>query len=250
MSDLEFTGERVVPSKSPPRLEAEHRARYEFACNQVRGMKVLDIGCGTGYGTYMMSGYAQSVTGVDIDKDAIDHAKENYGATNPSFAVADIRDLPFADGDFDACVCFEVIEHIENPDTLVQQASRVLKPSGMLIVSTPNGAVRTSSQRNPYHVNEFRLGELRELLRESFPSDKWNISIFGQFVKGKAYTKFGVFAMNIYLGLKGLLGIKPKDKSGSAGRGKRKGRPAIEFEFSPEEANLAEYLIAVVRGRA
>jgi len=77
MDELEFTGERLVPGKSPPELEAEHRARYEFAKKFVERMRVLDLGCGEGYGSIMLSEVAQSVVGVDRDIQAINHAKGN-----------------------------------------------------------------------------------------------------------------------------------------------------------------------------
>jgi len=250
MTKIEFTGERFVPDKSPPRLEAEHRSRYEFAGRFMEGQRVLDIGCGEGYGSYMMIAFARSVVGVDINERAIRHAKEMYESTNLSFTAADVASLPFSDGEFTACVCFEVIEHIENPDAMLSEARRVLDPKGIFIVSTPNGAVRVSSRPNPFHAREFNLKGFRQLLEKYFPSDEWSMEILGQFQKGKAYSKSGVMLMNMYLGLKGSLGIRPREES-SAGlsRPSEPKKPVSQYEFASTQAELAEYLIAVIQGR-
>ncbi len=243
MSKLEFTGERFVPHKSPKKLESEHRSRYAFALEYIADRRVLDIGCGEGYGSYMMIGSAKSVVGVDIDEEAIEHAKEMYESTNLDYQVADVTKLPFADCEFDAAVCFEVIEHIENPEAVMSEAARVLKPDGAFIVSTPNGAVRTSSRPNPYHVKEFNIHELEQLVVAAFPTDKWTLSIFGQFQRYKNYTKAGVMFKNAYLTIKGALGIGPGDSDHSSTGG------GLEFDFHTDKADLAEYLVAVVRGR-
>ncbi|MCX6644918.1 MAG: methyltransferase domain-containing protein [bacterium] len=246
MTDLEFTGERVVPGKSPADLIEEHRARYEFALEFVKGKKIIDIGCGSGYGTSMLATAAEKVVGVDISEEAILSAGERYSSGNVEFRVGGVSGLQFRDGEFDAGVCFEVIEHIENPQALLKEACRVIKDGGVFIASTPNSAVKVSSQKNPFHFREYSLSEFRELLVVSLPSSKWDIDIFGQFIKGKKYSGFCVAVKNIYLSVKGLLGIKPKSKPVDSGD---KSESSISFEFRNEHAELAEYLIAVVKGR-
>jgi len=251
MSDLEFTGERLVPDISPADLEAEHRARYEFATRFIEGRKILDVGCGAGYGSYMMSTKAGSVTGIDIDQKAVEFAKKNYEHERVSFVNGDVRSLPFGDDEFSMCVCFEVIEHIKEPDKLLSEVSRVLGSKddkgdpGLFIVSTPNGGVKVSSKPNPFHVKEFSLGEFRALLNGYFPAELWTIDIYGQFVRGKNYSAMNVMLKNVYLSFKGMLGIKPAEKpSGSQEKNK-----LAEFEFERENAQLAEYLVAVIRAR-
>lgn len=246
MTELEFTGERFVPEKSPARLEAQHRSRYEFAIQNIRDRDVIDIGCGEGYGSYMMIGAAKSVVGVDISKRAIEHAKEMYESTNLHYKVADVAKLPFDENKFTAGVCFEVIEHIENPGDLLREAERVIAPNGIFIVSTPNGAVRTSSQKSKFHVKEFNIREFREMLEKHFPKSKWYVTIYGQFDKGKTYSRAKVLIKNIYLGAKGALGIKPKEQPvGSSDQS----RAVTQYRFDTEDAELAEFLIAVVRWR-
>ena len=246
MNDLDFNGERYVPGKSPLQLEAEHLARYEFVLDFVKGMRVLDLGCGEGYGSSMLADVADSVLGLDIDPRSIAHAKEVYMSENLSFVEGDVAKLPFKDGAFDAVVSFEVIEHIENPGNLLKQALRILKTSGVLIVSTPNGAVKTASVPNPFHVKEFTIGEFNDLIGETFPAADWDLTMYGQFVKGKSYSVVGVGLKNAGLSVKGAFGLseplfRRSEHSAHA--------PAIEYEFHTDKAHLAEYLLAVIRGR-
>jgi len=243
MTDLEFTGERLVPGKSPSDLEAEHRARYEFARKLVKNMKVLDIGCGAGYGSSMLGETASSVTGVDIDDTAVAHATQTYGTEKVCYIAGDVTHLPFNDYEFDAVVCLEVIEHIEKPRAMLTEIARVLQYGGMFIVSTPNGAVKVSSMPNPFHVREYELGEFTDLLKGFFPLDSWSLKIFGQFIKGKNYSSSSVALKNLYLTVKGKLGLT----SGSKSLSPYEINP--EYEFKIDDRELAEYLIAVIKGK-
>lgn len=246
MTDLEFTGERLVPEKSPPDLVSEHFARYEFAKNFVKGLKVIDFGCGVGYGSRMLGSDAENVVGIDISEEAIKQANEKYSSENVEFIVGDVTQTQLGEKDFDAGVCFEVIEHIEIPENLLREAGRIIKESGIFIGSTPNGAVRVSSLKNPFHVKEYTIQEFKALLEGAFPAGKWDIEIHGQFIRGKKYSRMSVALKNFYLGLKGMLGIKPAEKA--VGRGSN-GESGLLYEFRTEQAELAEYLIAVVKGR-
>jgi ubiquinone/menaquinone biosynthesis C-methylase UbiE len=243
MSDIEFTGERVVPGTSPSDLVAEHRARYEFANHYVKGLRVIDIGCGVGYGCSMLGSVAKNVIGVDISEEAIKHATAKYASGNVEFKISDVNNLPFNDNELDCGVCFEVIEHINKPEKLLIEVVRVIKNDGIFIISTPNGAVRTSSQPNPFHMKEFKVREFREILNRHFPHDKWTIEIYGQFIKGKKYSRFNVALKNLYLGLKGMLGIKPKQKTAVPDD------TSTSYEFRTDRVELAEYLVAVLKGK-
>jgi ubiquinone/menaquinone biosynthesis C-methylase UbiE len=243
VSDLDFTGERLVPDKSSHSLEAEHRARYEFAKELVKGKKVLDLGCGAGYGSFMLSEVAESVVGVDISPEAIDHAKETYKSSNLGFVVGDVGKLPFKDREFNACVCFEVIEHIDNPNDLLKEVSRILDPKGVFVISTPNRAVKISSTPNPFHKKEYTVNEFTSMLRKFFPASSWTSTIYGQFVKGKTYTSLHVCVKNIYLDIKGNLGIKAKAPT------EEQKAINIAYEFRNDNAELAEYLLGVIAGK-
>jgi ubiquinone/menaquinone biosynthesis C-methylase UbiE len=168
---MEFTGERVVPGKVEEDLFNEHVARYLFARELVSGRRVLDLGCGSGYGTAELSRSAALVAGVDQSAEAVSYAHQQYCSTNRLFTVGDCTALPFQEHSFDVAVCFEVIEHLSNQEALLQEAARVLKPEGFLIISTPNRIFYTEERKevNRYHTREFDLKEFSGFLHETFP---------------------------------------------------------------------------------
>lgn len=176
----EFTGERVVPGEVNPDLWNEHRSRYLFASRLSRGKRVLDIGCGTGYGTSELAKTATSVVGVDFAADAVEFASIHYTTPNLSWVRASAADVPLRDGSFDLVVAFEIIEHLPNPDRLVAEAARLLAKGGQFIVSTPNRSFYAETRResgpNPFHEREYEFDEFREILLASFS----NVSVFVQ----------------------------------------------------------------------
>lgn len=169
---LEFTGERVVPGLVDADLLNEHLARYRFAARFAEGATVLDAGCGTGYGAAEFSRAAR-VVGVDASAEAVDYARSNFSRAGVQFLRAACEALPFAEGSFDLVVAFEVIEHLERWRDFLAEARRVLRPAGLLLVSTPNKAyyaeARGAAGANPYHVREFEFDEFQSALREVFP---------------------------------------------------------------------------------
>jgi SAM-dependent methyltransferase len=172
LSDLEFTGERVVPGLVDENLFNEHVARYRFAARFADRAIVLDAGCGTGYGARELAN-AASVAGIDISAEALLHARREFGGPHVRFLGADCEALPFRDASFDLVVAFEVIEHLAHWQQLLTEAKRVLRPAGVLLVSTPNKAWYTESRAkagpNPYHVHEFDYAEFGATLRDIFP---------------------------------------------------------------------------------
>lgn len=169
----EFTGERVIPDQVDRDLWNEHVSRYSFAARLCRGRRVLEVGCGAGYGTAELARSAHRVLGLDVSAEAIRMARESYGVPNARFLVGSCEALPFADCRFDTVVAFEVIEHVSGWRDLLAEARRVLAPGGQLIVSTPNkryyAETRADTGPNPYHVHEFELAEFQSALREFFP---------------------------------------------------------------------------------
>jgi SAM-dependent methyltransferase len=169
----EFTGERLIPGQVDVDLLNEHMARYTFAVRLARGKRVLDAGCGAGYGSAELAQVAEKVTGVDVAAEAVDYARENYPAPNLEFEQASVTSLPFPDASFDLITAFEVIEHLEDWRGFLQETRRVLAPSGQLIVSTPNRLYYTESRgaegANPFHVHEFDFTEFTAELKAVFP---------------------------------------------------------------------------------
>lgn len=146
-----------------------HMARYRHALDLVRGGRVLDIACGTGYGLSVLAEHAQ-VVGVDVDASAAMTARDHTGER---VLLGDGRKLPFRDRSFDVVVSFETIEHFHHRDRFVSELARVLTASGVLILSTPN-ANHTKpvdgKPRNPFHVHEYTPAELESELRREFGS--------------------------------------------------------------------------------
>jgi SAM-dependent methyltransferase len=165
----EPTGERFDPIFMHGHLiEAEHLSRYAWAAQFASGRRVLDAACGMGYGSAMLAaGGATEVIGVDLDESVIARVR---AAAKPgtSFQVADLRELPFGDDEFDLIVSFETIEHVPDPAVVFDELSRVLKPGGLLLVSTPNRDVYTPG--NPFHLRELTPSEFMDELSNRFSS--------------------------------------------------------------------------------
>ena len=202
---MEFTGERVIPGQVDPDLWNEHLSRYAFAAlfaqrllsgrgvapdgrlqsTMVPGaaaagadpapavFRVLDAGCGSGYGAAQLAGLdpALQVVGIDLSEEALAYARPRYGGPNLHFAHGDCLALEFADGEFDLVMGFEVLEHLTEPAAFLQQARRVLRPSGHLLVSTPNRRYYSGERRyvNPFHTREYDASEFDSLLGGFFP---------------------------------------------------------------------------------
>jgi SAM-dependent methyltransferase len=136
-------------------------------------VRVLDIGCGTGYGTAELAAQARQATGVDLSPAAVAHARAAYPLANIRFLPASATALPFADASFDLIAAFEVIEHLTQWRDLIAEARRVLRPDGVFLVSTPNRNYYTESRgaagANPFHEHEFEFAEFRAALAEFFP---------------------------------------------------------------------------------
>ena len=112
---MEFTGERYVPGEQGlEELYVEHMSRYVFAGDIAVGRRVLDLGCGCGYGAhYMAIRGASLVVGIDSSEEAVDFAASHYSHPRLRFAVMDACGLSVRQG-FDLVTCFEVIEHVSN----------------------------------------------------------------------------------------------------------------------------------------
>jgi ubiquinone/menaquinone biosynthesis C-methylase UbiE len=169
----EFTGERVIPDQVEPDLWSEHLARYAFASRYAAGKRVLDCGCGTGYGTAELANGAIEATGLDLSNDAIEFARGHYARHNTKYIAASCLDLPFPAGSFDLVVAFEVIEHLAEFRRFLDESARVLAPTGLFIVSTPNRLYYTESRAksgpNPFHEHELEAAEFHAELSRLFP---------------------------------------------------------------------------------
>lgn len=175
---IEFTGERVIPGQVEPDLWNEHYGRYLFAARLARGKRVIDLGCGSGYGSNELAQTAATVTALDIDPEAVAYAQQHFQRENLTYLPASCEDVPLADGSADLVIAFELIEHLRRPDQLLAEAKRLLAPGGQFIVSTPNRAYYATSRTepNPYHLNEMDQNAFQQALEATFP----HVTLFTQ----------------------------------------------------------------------
>lgn len=170
---MEHTGERHIlngkfSNKSELYIHLMHIATYEYAKRFVINKKVLDFGCGSGYGTKMLAESAESVTGVDISKEAIDFAGKNYPSSN-----LDFKTIPNISGEkFDVITSFQVIEHVPNDNKYIDDLKKLLNPGGYLLISTPDKTNRLfnyiQQPWNVFHLKEYTAGSLKSLLQKHF----------------------------------------------------------------------------------
>jgi GT2 family glycosyltransferase/SAM-dependent methyltransferase len=149
----------------------EHLHRYAFAESLIANRDVLDVACGEGYGSAWLAASARRVVGIDRAQDAIEHAQSLYAARGRvAFVLADALALPVASRTVDVVVSFETLEHLDRQNAMLAEVRRVLRPEGLLILSTPNKAVYTdkSGHQNPWHVREVYFEQLDQLLHAHF----------------------------------------------------------------------------------
>lgn len=168
--------ERIVPDETEPGIVAIHLKRYEFALPFCEGKEVLDAGCGVGYGTAFLTERARRVVGVDVSDEAIEYARGRYARPNAEFRRADLLELDLPDGSFDVVCSFETIEHLDDQAAFLAHAARVLRPDGVLLVSTPHVRETTTAPVNPHHRLELSRADFEALLRRFFPE----VELYGQ----------------------------------------------------------------------
>ena len=172
---MRFSGERYMPSVQGE-TRYEHMHRYGLCLAAVKDKAVLDIASGAGYGSAILASAAKSVVGVDVSAEAVEHAKETYGdIRNLKYIQGDATNIPFPKETFDVVVSFETIEHLLPQTEMVAEIRRVLKPDGVLIISSPNRPVYSDKfeQNNPYHLKELDFDEFDALLKVKFPAVRY-----------------------------------------------------------------------------
>lgn len=139
---------------------------YEAAKNYVSG-NVLEVGCGEGRGLEVLSSLCSAYTALDKNKALLDDLSQKY----PNFTFLETNVPPFSgigSNVFDCVIAFQVIEHIPNDDLFVKEIHRVLKPGGIVIITTPN--ILLTLTRNPWHEREYTALQLNTLLSKYFSS--------------------------------------------------------------------------------
>jgi len=171
---------QLLEEKSP--WWGEHVHRYEVAKTYLEPTdRVLDIACGTGFGTSLVAEAVPSgeVIGGDVVEEVLAENRSRFAdQANISFAYTDATALAYPDDHFDAVFSFETLEHVEADEKMLQELRRVLKPTGVLVLSTPNFPINSPSGKvtNPFHVREYTLAQFAPLMKATFPA----VAIYGQ----------------------------------------------------------------------
>lgn len=167
---IEWTGERIIPKRMKPMngMLLEHLARYYFAAPYAAG-RVLDIACGTGYGCHMIAKERKrevtELIGVDVDEETVAYASREYHHQKVIYLQGDAVDpeLPDRLGLFDTILSFETIEHLHDDAAFMDNVYRMLKPGGVLVVSSPFGRGRGMPTSEPFHVHQLTPEQFAEL---------------------------------------------------------------------------------------
>ncbi|MDR6450271.1 glycosyltransferase involved in cell wall biosynthesis/ubiquinone/menaquinone biosynthesis C-methylase UbiE/predicted nucleic acid-binding Zn-ribbon protein [Paraburkholderia terricola] len=169
-----------MPDQMSGEIEIEHCHRYFAAAELVAGLDVLDIASGEGYGSAHLALVAKAVIGVDISDAAVSFAQRNYASTrsNLRYVQGSCASIPVADASVDAVVSFETIEHHTQHEEMMREIKRVLRPDGLLIISSPDKHEYSDVPRysNPYHVRELYKEEFGDLLMQWFS----HVRLYGQ----------------------------------------------------------------------
>ena len=197
MPGLQLTGERTLPGIAHENYWfTRHVAAYLVARGRARGLRVVDAGCGEGYGSALLAQTAERVVGVDLAADVVEHARTSY--PHITFLAAELGAVPLPDAGFDLVVSLQVIEHVWDVPAVLAEAARLLAPGGVLLCATPNRLTSTPGNAsgageagnasgageagnasgageagnasgadeplNPFHVREFTADELRDAI--------------------------------------------------------------------------------------
>ena len=156
------TAERVSDQDLSDNFVYQRSVLAYFEASKLVSGNVLEIGFGEGYGMRVLSPKVANYTAIDKHYKDFKDLPSNVKIINQQVPPLSM----FADESFDFVVSFQVIVHIKNDKFFVKEISRVLKKGGKFIVTTPN--IKMSLTRNPWHIREYKLDELKNLLSKDF----------------------------------------------------------------------------------
>jgi SAM-dependent methyltransferase len=187
--------------------DAHHKARYRWAVDVLRDVRgpVVDIACGSGYGSHMLAEAGHAVIGIDTSESAVAEAARVHRHASLTFRRGDAEDLSdFADASIAAVVSFETIEHLHRPRTFLAEIHRVLAPGGVLLLSTPNRLLASTmypvrgKPNNPYHVFEYTLNEFKDDVLAHFP---------GGLLRGQGFVPSWMAFWPVQVGIKAVASL-------------------------------------------
>ena len=202
---LALTGERTLPDVPEENYwYRRHLVVYEWIAARTHGRRIVDLACGEGYGSAVLARTAASVVGVEANPEAYEHARLKYAGDGLRFE----RDLVETwSGGVDCVVFLQTIEHVQDPDAVLERVRRLIGPDGVAYVSTPNVLTLAPAGQprsgNPWHVREYRPEELRALCGRHFG----RVALLGVFHARKlrahqlAIERLGWDALHARLGL-------------------------------------------------
>jgi 2-polyprenyl-3-methyl-5-hydroxy-6-metoxy-1,4-benzoquinol methylase len=171
LAQVSGPGERHLPALDPESINHyRHMTAYHFARGFVAGRDVVDMGCGTGYGTNFLlrKGEVRSIIGLDVSSPSIDYCRRQYPDLAPCFAVAEPNGRSLPTESADIVLLFQVIEHVAAASGFLATLTSILRRGGMLLLTTPNVAVESHDglhPANPHHIREYDRSTLAELCR-------------------------------------------------------------------------------------
>lgn len=173
-NSMALDGERHIPlvKRYNAAMHLGHMAAYREALRYAFGRRVLDVGCGTGYGSFFLASYSANwVEALDIHPGALEYARHVYQHPRLRFHEGDALELPFPDLSFDFVFSSQVIEHVTSSEKFLQEIRRVLRPNGFCLITTPNQVIFSpaGAETNPHHINEMDLNVYQAIGAAVFP---------------------------------------------------------------------------------
>ena len=160
----------------------ENLARYVFAMNYCTRKNVIDLGCEDGHGTSLLSYAAAKITAVDISATNLSKAPQRYNFHRPIEFIQCDFEKDFPEGTWEVATCFEVIEHLKNPDFFVENVSKHLVHGGKFIFSVPHMVA------NRFHKVLFDEQKIKELISSHLQLDEFYFQN-EQIISGKPVYK-------------------------------------------------------------
>ena len=256
---MEPSVERATITPASPAW-GDNRSRYHFAGKHVEGKVVLDVACGSGYGSVILQEHgAAFVVGCDASEIALKQARD---VTHEGIALtrASGTGLPLKNDTVDVVVSLETIEHIGNDTAFVRELARVLSTNGVAVLSTPNARYTKPVDgvpANPFHVREYTSEELESTLSRSFgsvellgqrPSERFNPCPFWELPENLPTDAIGRMRVRWWKLQDRLFSDRTKDRLSRLLRRRSFYPGEFDFSFTSDGTNAGHVLVAMCRG--
>ncbi len=236
-------------------MVAVHNAFYSFAAERVGERSVLDAGCGAGFGTAILARRSPFAIGLDVKPLLLRYARENYGKPGLEYVRMAAERIAFRDASFEAVVADELLEHLPDHVPFLDEAARLLRPGGIFVCATVNGALSFGSLEDPMNRNHFREFDAPAFRDEL---SKWfdEVELYGQRIgdRSKRYMRHPAARAIEWF----LVKLNVKHRIPAAFRAKVRGKitgvrsteaAREDFAVVREDLESSFYLVATARGR-